>query len=86
MVNIFIVLIWTSVYVLIPSALNFDVINEKMSGFKLTQYNLGINDVSYWLSFYITHWVYIFIKDILFDFNFFMFWDNLLNADFWTFT
>lgn len=60
MINVFIALIWTSSYILITSALNFDVINEKISGFKLTQYHLGINNVSYWLSFYIAHWVFIF--------------------------
>lgn len=59
----------TSACVLCVSALIFDPINENISGFKLTQYNLGINNLSYWLSFYISHWVLHFLIDILLNFD-----------------
>lgn len=74
--NSFLVIILTSSFILLAAAFIVDPINEKMSGFKLTQLNLGINNVSYWLSFYITHWVFfLFLTDFLF-----YFYDVLFNS------
>lgn len=58
LINPFMIIILTSALILMTTSFIMDPIDERLSGFKLTQYNLGINDVSYWLSFYISHWVY----------------------------
>lgn len=67
--NSFITIILASSFILSTSSLIIEPISEKMSGFKLTQFCLGINNISYWSSLYITHSVKNLLIDILFDYN-----------------
>lgn len=75
-----IIIIICSAFILASSSLVIDIINERTSGFKLTQYNLGINNFSYWTSLYITNWVLCFLIDILFDFCFCVCFTNVCNT------
>ncbi|KAF0985612.1 hypothetical protein HZS_485 [Henneguya salminicola] len=45
--------------------LPLDPLIEKLSGFQKTQYLIGLNKISYWLSYYIMHMLFYLFSSIL---------------------